>query len=117
MVNITFFILDPASVVPNTDFANYGLPVKISDRCCAFVPYMSDGCFSGYGSTYSRNVKDININFANNLPTAKKSSGHSVNGQLKSVNSIFADGHVATHNRSQVTCVYDNSTQSSAWFY
>ena len=116
-VNGSFFILDPAQVVPNTDFANYGLPVKTTDRGSAIVPFMSDGCFAGYGSPYSQNVKDINLKFADNLPTAKKSSGHAAGGQLKSVNSIYSDGHVATHNRSQVTCVYDNTTQNAGWFY
>ena len=66
-VNGSFFLLDPTLVVPGTDFANYGLPVKTSDRGSAIVPYMSDGCFTGYGSPYSENVKDINITFANNL--------------------------------------------------
>jgi len=119
-VNVNFFILDPNSVVPNTDFANYGLPVKTTDQNSAHVPFMSDGCFSGYGTPGTQNVKDININFANNSPQiiqAKKSSGHSSGGQLKSVNSIYIDGHVGTHNKSQVTCVYYNSGQTAGWFY
>ena len=116
-VNGIFSILDPAQVVPNSDFDKYGLPVKTTDRGSSIVPFMSDGCFTGYGSPGTQNVKDININFANNLPTAKKSSGHVLGGQLKSVNSIYTDGHVATHNRNQVTCVYYNDTQSAGWFY
>ncbi len=112
-----YYLLDPQYVVANTDVASYGLPAKTTDRGSGFVPFMSDGCFAGYGSPYSENVKDININFANNLPTAKKSSGHVLAGQHKSVNSIFSDGHVATHNRKQLTCVYDNINQLAAWFY
>lgn len=112
-----FYVLDPNSVVANTDFANYGLPAKTTDRGGSVIPYMSDGCFTGYGSTYSQNIKNINIKYADNLPAAKKSSGHVSNGQLKSVNSVYLDGHVATHNRNQIICVYDNTTQSSTWFY
>jgi prepilin-type processing-associated H-X9-DG protein len=113
----TVFILDQGQVEPNTDFAAYGLPVKTTSRGSSIVPYMSDGCFTGYGSPGTRLVNDVNVNFANNLPTAKKSSGHALNGQLKSVNSVFVDGHVATHNKSQITCVYFNGGQEAGWFY
>jgi prepilin-type N-terminal cleavage/methylation domain-containing protein len=115
-----FFLLDPNYIEPNTDFATYGLPSKTSDRGGSVIPYMSDGCFSGYGTVGTRLVKDINIKFANNdanIIKAKKSSGHVNNGQLKSVNSIYLDGHVAANNKSQLKCVYYNETQISGWFY
>ncbi len=115
-----FLLLEPSYIVPSTDLASYGYPAKTTDRSSAYVPYMSDGCFAGNGSPYTHNVKDINITGANNSPqlvAAKKSSGHALGGQIKSVNSIFSDGHVTTHNRSQLTCVFDNSQTLSAWFY
>ena len=117
VVNVSFYILDPAQVEPSTDFANYGLPVKTTDRGGSVIPFMSDGCFTGYGSPGTRLVKDINIKFADNLKPAQKSSGHVLNGQLKSVNSVYLDGHVGSHNKSQLKCVYYNDTQFSGWFY
>jgi len=109
-------LLDPALAVPNTDPGIYGLPIKTTDRASAQVPYMSDGCFSGYGTTGDANVKNINITLANNLPTAKKYSGHVMGGTLRSVNSVFADGHVISNNKNQIKGVYLN-TQPSGWFY
>ena len=109
-------LLNPTLAIANTDPALYGFPIKTSDRAGAHVPYMSDGCFSGYGTTGDANVSHINVSLANNLPTAKKYSGHVVGGALRSVNSAFADGHVASHNKSQISCVYLNG-QPSGWFY
>ena len=109
-------LLDPALAIANTDPALYGFPIKTSDRASAHVPYMSDGCFSGYGTTADANVSHINVTLANNLPTAKKYSGHVSGGGLRSVNSAFVDGHVTSHNKGQITCVYLNA-QPSCWFY
>jgi prepilin-type N-terminal cleavage/methylation domain-containing protein/prepilin-type processing-associated H-X9-DG protein len=108
---------NPPYTIVNTDPAIYGWPVKLSDRASTKVPYMSDGCFTGYGTPGTENVNDINIRGANNLPAAKKSSGHVTGNTLQSVNSVFVDGHVATHNKKQVTCVYDNMSQPAGWFY
>jgi prepilin-type N-terminal cleavage/methylation domain-containing protein/prepilin-type processing-associated H-X9-DG protein len=112
-------IPDPAKTVAGTDPITFGWPSKTTDRAAGVVPIMSDSCFSGYGSTYSRNVNDINISFANNapLPKAQKYSGHVANGKLKSVNVAFADGHVASHSTAFIQCVYDNAGQSAGWFY
>ena len=116
-INGSFFLLDPNFVEPNSDFSTYGLPVKTSDRGGSTVPFMSDGCFTGYGSPGTRLVRDINIRFADNLKPAQKSSGHVSSGQLKSVNSVFADGHVVSRNKNQIKCVYYNEYQYSGWFY
>jgi len=97
----------------------YGWPKKTSDRCNAFVHFMSDACFSGYGTTGDTNVNHINITFANNLTTAKKSSGHVLGGSLSSltVNLAFADGHVISHKKQQIQGVYLNDSQPAGWFY
>jgi prepilin-type N-terminal cleavage/methylation domain-containing protein/prepilin-type processing-associated H-X9-DG protein len=108
---------NPPYTIANTDPAMYGWPMKVSDRASVKVPYMSDGCFSGYGSPGTVKVSDINIKGANNLPTAKKTSGHVIGNTLHSVNSVFVDGHVTMHNKNQVTCIYDNVDQPAGWFY
>jgi prepilin-type processing-associated H-X9-DG protein len=108
---------NPPYTIANTDPAMYGWPMKVSDRASVKVPYMSDGCFSGYGSPGTVKVSDINIRGANNLPTAKKTSGHVIGNTLHSVNSVFVDGHVTMHNKNQLTCIYDNVDQPAGWFY
>jgi hypothetical protein len=113
----SFFNASIGSVQPNTDLATYGFPVKTSDRASGHVPYMSDGCFAGYPNP-SKNISDINLNFANNapLPPAKKSSGHAFGGYLQSVNSVYVDGHVQIHNKAQIQCVYF-VPGAAGWFY
>jgi prepilin-type N-terminal cleavage/methylation domain-containing protein/prepilin-type processing-associated H-X9-DG protein len=109
---------DPATATAGSDAALYGFPVKTTDKASAKVAYMSDGCFSGYGTTASRNVKDINTIGANNAPPLPKNkySGHCYGTTLKSVNSVFVDGHVETRNQSQVQSVLLNS-QPAGWYY
>ncbi len=110
-------IPDPNENVPNRDPAIYGWPKKTIDRCCAYVPFISDACLSGYGTTGDANVNDINITTMNNFPTAKKYSGHVVGSQLISVNLAFADGHVITHKKQQIQCVWINPNGPCGWFY
>ena len=114
---------DPSRTVAGTDPANYGWPLKTTDRACAFVPIISDACFSGYanGNGGGANVNNINITGANNATTllaAKKTSGHVYNGALGSitVNCTFADGHVASHKKQLLQCVYIGDS-NSGWFY
>jgi len=109
---------DQANAVPGTDPFTYGFLRKASDLACAKVPFLSDGCFSGYGSPATANVNDINITYAMNapLPPARKSSGHSIGNTLISVNSVFVDGHVMTRRKADLTCVYRGDS-SSGWFY
>jgi prepilin-type processing-associated H-X9-DG protein len=106
----------PSSTVANTDPAMYGWPKKISDKCNVYVPFVSDSCFSGYGTTVGTSTDDINITGANNFLPAKKTSGHVYGSQLNSVNLAFADGHVASHKKSQIMCVYEVGGAAD-WFY
>lgn len=113
---------DPASTTLNTDPAIYGWPAKTADQAAAHVPFISDACFSGYGTTGDVNPDNINISGANNsanLIAAKKSSGHVFGGSVSSisVNLAFPDGHVESHKRTSIRGVYLNSSQPAGWFY
>jgi prepilin-type processing-associated H-X9-DG protein len=114
--NQMFFL--QGNIQPNTDVNSYGWPIKSTDQASGHVPFMSDGCFSGYGTTASAKIGDINLNFANNspLPPAQKYSGHVIGGVLQSVNSTYVDGHVAPRQKSQLQCVYLVAGQAG-WFY
>jgi len=109
---------DPMKTIAGTDPALWGWPVKVTDRASGYVPFISDACFSGYGTTASKNVTDINTAYANNppLPAAQKYSGHCVGNQLKSVDAAYVDGHVATHPYNTIQCVY-LLPGTAGWFY
>lgn len=105
------------TTVVGTDPGLYGWPSKTTDIASSHVPFISDSCLAGYGTTPSINISDINITTMNNFPTAKKYSGHVYRGQLSSVDAVFADGHVVTRNRTQIQCVWRNPDGQSTWFY
>jgi prepilin-type N-terminal cleavage/methylation domain-containing protein len=113
---------DSQFTVAKTDPALYGWPTKTSDRASTHVPFISDACFSGYGTTGDVNTDHINVTGANNsssLIAAKKSSGHVYGKSLSSisVNLAFPDGHVDSHKKQSIVCVYLNSSQPAGWFY
>ena len=105
--------------------AIWGWPRKTGDRASAHVPFLSDACFSGYGTpTPYSSTDNINITGANNLSSiiaVKKTSGHVYGHKLSSlsVNCVFADGHVESHNKKLITWVYsgDPNYQSPGFFY
>ena len=92
--------------------AIYGWPVKLHDNAAAHVPFVSDKCGSGDAgglnspSAGSPNVSNIAPNTA-----------HFVNGQLIGVNLAFTDGHVESHNSSQMRAVYASTGGGTYWFY
>jgi prepilin-type N-terminal cleavage/methylation domain-containing protein/prepilin-type processing-associated H-X9-DG protein len=123
MPSVAGLLPDPSvpPTVANTDPAIYGWPAKTTDRACAYVPFISDACFSGYGSAGGANVDNINVSGANNAPglvTAQKTSGHVYGKALSSisVNCAFADGHVASHKRQLIRGVFIGDS-GSGWFY
>ncbi len=125
IANIVGSLPDPnvPPTVANTDPATYGWPVKTTDRACAYIPFISDACFSGYGTGNGggANVNNINISGANNAPSlvaAKKTSGHVYGKSLSSltVNCAFADGHVVAHKFQLIRGVYIGDS-NSGWFY
>jgi prepilin-type N-terminal cleavage/methylation domain-containing protein/prepilin-type processing-associated H-X9-DG protein len=110
---------DPQYIVANTDPKNYGWPKKTTDKASTMVPFISDTCFSGYGSTVGTGLNNINITGADNtanLKIARKYSGHVSNRQLNSVNAVFADGHVESRNKQKIQCVWLNPGVAG-WFY
>jgi hypothetical protein len=96
---------------------NVGWPSKTTDRASKLIPFLSDSCFSGYGTTGNTLLSNINITGASNFSKADKYSGHVYGGRLINVNLVFADGSVIQHNLSQIQCVYDNVGQNACWFY
>jgi len=121
--NVAGSVPDPGvpPTVANTDPADYGWPVKTTDKASAHVPFLSDACFSGYasGNPGGANVDNINVAGHNGaLVAAKKTSGH-VYGKSASgisVNLVFSDGHVASHKKQLIRCVYIGDG-GSGWFY
>jgi prepilin-type N-terminal cleavage/methylation domain-containing protein/prepilin-type processing-associated H-X9-DG protein len=107
--------------VANTDPANYHWPTKTTDAASAHVPFLSETCFSGYGTPPTANTDDINITGASNLANAKKTSGHVYGKSVGSisVNLVFADGHVDSHKKQFITCVYrgDPNFSNPGFFY
>lgn len=109
---------NPQYIQDNTDLKTYGFPKKATDNASRYIPFLSDTCFSGYGSTSGSSVNNINITGADNstnLKIAKKYSGHVANRQLNSVNAAYVDGHVESHNKQKIQCAWKSGT--SGWFY
>ncbi len=114
----------PSSVFPytQTQFANtvantVGWPRKTSDKSAALVPFVSDQCFSGYGTPANVNVSDINITGDPSGRNKKKYSGHVNSGKLQSVNLGFADGHVVANPPAKIEAQYAGDSGQAIWFY
>ena len=103
--------------IANTDPANYGWPSKTTDRASTHVPFISDTCFSGYGTPGGANVANINITGASNFLPAKKTSGHVYAGTLQGVNVMYTDGHLESHKKQLIQGVYVGTGDGSGWFY
>jgi prepilin-type processing-associated H-X9-DG protein len=114
---MSFSLPDPSMTMPNTDPAIYGWPTKITDQASSHVPFISDACFSGYGSSGPK-TDNINISGASNLSPPNKTSGHVSSKSIGtlSVNATYADGHVEFHKKPYIRCVYSGAN-GSYWFY
>jgi prepilin-type N-terminal cleavage/methylation domain-containing protein/prepilin-type processing-associated H-X9-DG protein len=119
--NVGGSVPDPAvpPTVSGTDPAIYGWPIKTTDSASAHVPFLSETCFSSYGTPPGGNVDNINIIGANNLPSAKKTSGHVYNKSLSSisVNLVFVDGHVESHKKQLIKWVYTGDPSFNPGFF
>jgi prepilin-type N-terminal cleavage/methylation domain-containing protein/prepilin-type processing-associated H-X9-DG protein len=120
--NVMAVTLPDPSIPPTTagtDPAIYGWPRKTSDRASAHVPFLSDTCFTSYGTPGGGNPDNINIIGANNLASAKKTSGHVYNKVLGSisVNLVFVDGHVEAHKKRLLKWVYTGDPQYNPGFF
>jgi prepilin-type processing-associated H-X9-DG protein len=102
-----------------TDPAIYGWPRKSTDLASSHVPFLSDTCFSSYGTPGGGNPDNINITGANNLPTAKKTSGHVYGKMLGSLslNLAFVDGHVEAHKKQLLKWVYTGDPAYNPGFF
>jgi prepilin-type N-terminal cleavage/methylation domain-containing protein/prepilin-type processing-associated H-X9-DG protein len=102
-----------------TDPAIYGWPKKTTDLASAHVPFLSDTCFTSYGTPGGGNPDNINIIGANNLASAKKTSGHVYGRALGSlsVNLVFVDGHVESHKKQSLKWVYTGDAQYNPGFF
>jgi prepilin-type N-terminal cleavage/methylation domain-containing protein/prepilin-type processing-associated H-X9-DG protein len=103
---------------PGTDAAVWGWPSKTTDFASKYIPFISDFCLSGYGTSPTVKNIDININGANNLltPNSHKYSGHVFKNKLINVNCVFADGHVEDHNIYKIRGVYLNQGVAGAFY-
>ena len=97
----------------NTLANSVGWPKKTSDRSAPLVPIISDQCYSGYGTSATTNISNINIVGGSD----KKYSGHVYNGTLQSVNQAYADGHVAVNKRNFLQAQYSGDSGNAVWFY
>jgi prepilin-type N-terminal cleavage/methylation domain-containing protein/prepilin-type processing-associated H-X9-DG protein len=103
----------------NTVANTIGWPRKTSDKNTSLVPFISDQCYSGYGTTPTVNISDINVtgDTSGSSIYKKKYSGHVNNGILLSVNLGFADGHVAVNKRANIQAQYSGDSGAAIWFY
>jgi prepilin-type N-terminal cleavage/methylation domain-containing protein/prepilin-type processing-associated H-X9-DG protein len=113
---------NPSATVAGTDPAMYGWPQKTADPASAHVPFLSETCFSGYGTPGGGNTDNINITGANypaSIVPAKKTSGHVYGKSVGalSVNMVFADGHVESHKKQFIKWVYTGDPAYNPGFF
>jgi prepilin-type N-terminal cleavage/methylation domain-containing protein/prepilin-type processing-associated H-X9-DG protein len=116
---------DPSGFFPygaglNAQFAlsdgnQLGWPSKTSDRSISIVPFLSDQCYSGYGTTPDTNPSDINI--SPGTATSSKPSGHVFNGILQGINLAYGDGHVESQKKGKIQAQYFGDSGAACWFY
>jgi prepilin-type N-terminal cleavage/methylation domain-containing protein/prepilin-type processing-associated H-X9-DG protein len=90
----------------------YGWPLKTSDHAVGMVPFISDTCGSGNGSGLSLPPGGVGTDPTKNL---SPNTGHFQNSEFHPLNLGYADGHVASHNQSQVQVAYVQG--GNYWFY
>jgi prepilin-type N-terminal cleavage/methylation domain-containing protein/prepilin-type processing-associated H-X9-DG protein len=94
---------------PTCEF--YGWTLKASDRSASQVPFITDTCGSGtsgglISSVQGTSVADISPNTA-----------HFNGNKLYNINCAYIDGHVESHNLSQIRCVAQSPSSGPYWFY
>ena len=98
--------------------AYYGWPSRTSGKSASNVPFIS--CTAGSDNATISGMKSpvIGPDPRDISPTC----AHFLNNKLVNINLGFADGHVASHNPSQIRCVYASGNLPSTsghpyWFY
>jgi prepilin-type N-terminal cleavage/methylation domain-containing protein/prepilin-type processing-associated H-X9-DG protein len=113
-----YFPYPRAATYPGLPQTIYGWPRKTSDPSNSKVPFISDACLAGYGTTASSDPRNINIQGVNNLgATLKKYSGHVNNGSLQNVNAAYGDGHVETRKRAIIRAQFTGNGGAAVWFF
>ncbi|MGA9777859.1 MAG: prepilin-type N-terminal cleavage/methylation domain-containing protein [Verrucomicrobiia bacterium] len=107
--------LPPSWVKASTSYT-YGWPVKTSDRGVPMVPFISDTCGSGSGSGLTTPPDGLYKGTGSwSVGNLSPNLGHFTSGTFNQINLAYAEGHVASHNSSQVApCYYDGADY---WFY
>jgi prepilin-type N-terminal cleavage/methylation domain-containing protein/prepilin-type processing-associated H-X9-DG protein len=97
-----------------TPLGNYGTP-KDSRKTGSWnnVPFIS--CKAGSSINNAGFTKPNSGKASTNPNDCSPNTAHFYNGTLKNVNAAYADGHVEVHNKSQMTCGYNQS--DPYWYY
>jgi prepilin-type processing-associated H-X9-DG protein len=104
-----FFAQNP--FIKNTPLGLYGTPSRSSKgQSWSKVPFISDKAVS------ANTAGQISTTVSSNPQDTSPLTAHFVNGVLLGVNAAYADGHVETHNPSQMRCGY-NQGGTQYWFY
>ena len=97
----------------NASDNGYTWPVKVSDKVCSQVPFISDSCYAG-PSTPSM-IYDTHYGLTTDF--IRKDTAHFDGGALNSVNLGFADGHVVMSPASKIAPRQPDANSTHMWFY
>ena len=109
----------------DTPVGNYGYPTQVHGNAAAHVPFIScKACSStdmtagsGTGFLLEAIVPPASGQQSSNPADTCPNTAHFVNGVLQGVNAAYADGHVETHNPTQMLCGYQTGRTGPYWFY
>lgn len=93
-------------------------PVKLTDTTAALMPFITDRCMNGNGSDAGTGAdQPAAVPAPPNPPAIDMNSSHFFGGQFSGINLGFADGHVASHNLSQIRFQYAGDSSDICYFY
>lgn len=99
-----------------TPSAQYGWPVKTTSRSAALVPFISCKAASAVGQKANGLTDSLSGKASSSPNDMCPNTAHFMGGKLLGVNAAYCDGHVETHNKSQMHCGYVNAG-NIYWFY
>lgn len=100
-----------------TPSAEYGWPVKTTSRSAALVPFISCKAASAIGQKSNGLVDSLSGKASSSPDDICPNTAHIMGNKLLGVNAAYCDGHVETHNKSQMVCGYVTSAANIYWFY
>ncbi|HVU26429.1 MAG TPA: prepilin-type N-terminal cleavage/methylation domain-containing protein [Verrucomicrobiae bacterium] len=114
----TFPTLTTPNDLANTNSNPYGWPAKTSDKAASVSPIISDLAEIGGTSQDPSNIHPGQTG-ANTTSSTTYAWGnaHFYSGALNSINLGFADGHVESHNRSQIQWQFSGNSSQNSYFY